>query len=51
MCFMCKSSEVSAPGWLGNEKVGGAQLGGDSDVLVGSLARSPLRACMTRVGS
>ena len=45
---MCKSSEVSVPGWLGNEKVGGAQLGGDSDVLVGSLARSPLRACMTR---
>lgn len=48
---MGESSEVSAPGWLGNEKAGGAQLGGHSDALAGSLARSPLRACMTRVGS
>ena len=48
---MCKSSEVSGPGWVGNEKVGGAQLGGDPDVSVGSLVRIPLRACMTRVGS
>lgn len=38
---MGKSSEISAPGWLGNEKVGGAQLGGHSDVLAGSLASSP----------